>query len=269
MKDDTRQPLEATSLKKRLAIFELIFDNIYNGVKVTDADGYITHFNKPYGRFLGLEPEAQIGKHCIEVVENTRMHIVAKTGKAEINQAHWIKGQNMVVQRIPIKMDGKVIAVFGQVMFKDIKDVRKLAQKLSLLEDKKFEQIGGNTVIRSDFRLIAATNQNLDKMIAGERFRKDLFYRLNVISIHIPPLRERKRDIIPIARHLLHNLAEEATLPQIKLAKETEALLKTYDWPGNVREISNVLELALSALDGETINRTTYPSISPAGGNVS
>jgi len=130
---------------------------------------------------------------------------------------------------------------------------------LRVLEDKEFERIGSNKVIRSDFRLIAATNQNLDKMIAGERFRKDLFYRLNVISIHIPPLRERKRDIIPIARHLLHNLAEEATLPQIKLAKETEALLKTYDWPGNVREISNVLERALSALDGETIEPDHLP----------
>ena len=407
MKDDTRQPPEATSLKNRLAIFELIFDSIYNGVMVTDADGYITHFNKPYGRFLSLEPEIQIGKHCTEVVENTRMHIVAKTGKAEINQAHWIKGQNMVVQRIPIKMNGKVIAVFGQVMFKDVKDVRKLAQKLSLLEskvklyeeelinlrstrytvnsiigrsrainvlkaealraatnqfpvllsgesgtgkelfaqaihhagprklypfvrincaaipkdlieselfgyekgaftgartegkpgkfelahsgtvfldeigdmplemqpkllrvleDKEFERIGGNTMIRSDFRLIAATNQDLDKMIAAERFRKDLFYRLNVISIHIPPLRERKRDIIPIARHLMHNLAEEAALPQIKLAKETETLLKTYDWPGNVREISNVLERALSALDGETIEPDHLPFYFTRGG---
>lgn len=410
MKKVIRHPPEAESLKKRLALFELIFDSIYNGVMVTDADGYITHFNKPYGRFLGLDPEAQIGKHCTEVVENTRMHMVAKTGKAEINQAHWIKGQNMVVQRIPIKIDGKVIAVFGQVMFKDVKDVRKLAQKLSLLEskvklyeeelinlrstrytinsiicrsrainalkaealraatnifpvlisgesgtgkelfaqaihhagprklypfvrincaaipkdlieselfgyekgaftgarasgkpgkfelahngtafldeigdmplemqpkllrvleDKEFERIGGNTVIRSDFRLISATNQDLDKMIAGGRFRKDLFYRLNVISIHIPPLRERKHDIIPIARHLMHNLAEEATLPQIKLAKETEALLKTYDWPGNVREISNVLERAFSALDGETIEPDHLPFYITRGGERS
>ncbi|MDZ7580539.1 MAG: sigma 54-interacting transcriptional regulator [Deltaproteobacteria bacterium] len=387
-------------MKKRLALFEMIFDSIYNGVMVTDAEGYITHFNKPYGRFLGLDPDAQIGKHCTEVVENTRMHIVAKTGKPEINQAQWIRGQNMVVQRIPIKIDGKVIAVFGQVMFKDVKDVRKLAQTLSLLEskvklyeeelmnlrstrytinsivgrsqaidalkaeairaaanpfpvlitgesgtgkelfaqaihhagprklypfvrincaaipkdlieselfgyekgaftgaradgkpgkfeiahsgtvfldevgdmpidmqpkllrvleDKEFERIGGNTVIRSDFRLITATNQDLDKMITGGRFRKDLFYRLNVIPIHIPPLRERRRDIIPIARHLLHNLAQEATLPQIKLAEKTEALLRSYDWPGNVREISNVLERALSALDGETIEPDHLP----------
>ena len=114
-------------------------------------------------------------------------------------------------------------------------------------------------MIRSDFRLIAATNKDLDKMIAGRRFRKDLYYRLDDISIHIPPLRERKRDIIPNARHLLRNLSEEATLPEIKLAKETETLLKTHDWPGNVREISNVLERALSALDDETIEPDHLP----------
>jgi transcriptional regulator with PAS, ATPase and Fis domain len=103
---------------------------------VTDADGYFIHFNKPYGEFLGVDHEAQIGKHCTEVVENTRMHIVARTGKPEINQAHQIKGQSMVVQRIPIKKNGKVISVFGQVMFKDIQDVSRLARKLSLLESK-------------------------------------------------------------------------------------------------------------------------------------
>ena len=174
-------------------------------------------------------------------------------------------------------------------MFKDVKDVGKpgkfeLAHSgtvfldeigdmplemqpkpLRVLEDKEFERIGGNTVIRSDFRLIAATNQDLDKMIAGGRFRKDLFYHLNVISIHIPPLRERKRDIIPIARHLLRNLSEEATLPDINLAKETETLLKTHDWPGNVREISNVLERALSTLDDDTIEPDHLPFYNSRG----
>ncbi|MBW2431521.1 MAG: sigma 54-interacting transcriptional regulator, partial [Deltaproteobacteria bacterium] len=117
-------------------MFELILDSIYNGIMVTDADGFVTHFNKPYGQFLGLNPADQIGKHCTEVIENTRMHIVAQTGKPEINQSHRIKGQNMVVQRIPIWKNGKVIAVFGQVMFKDVKDVGKLAGELSLLESK-------------------------------------------------------------------------------------------------------------------------------------
>ena len=123
-------------LRRRLEMYELIFESIHNGAIVTDADGFITHFNTPYGQFLGLRPDAQIGRHCTEFVENTRMHIVAQTGKAEINQSHLIKGQNMVVQRIPIKQDGRVIAVFGQVMFKDVKDVGKLARELSLLESK-------------------------------------------------------------------------------------------------------------------------------------
>ncbi|UCF95705.1 MAG: PAS domain-containing protein, partial [Desulfobacterales bacterium] len=123
-------------LQKQLEMYQLIFDSIYNGAIVTDPDGCITHFNKPYGQFLGIKPEDQIGKHCTEAVENSRMHIVAQTGKSEINQSHLIRGQNMVVQRIPIKKDGKVIAVLGQVMFKDIKDVGKLARQLSLLESK-------------------------------------------------------------------------------------------------------------------------------------
>ena len=114
-------------LHEKLEMYRMIFDSIYNGAMVTDADGYITHFNRPYGQFLDLEPEAQVGRHCLEAVENSRMHIVARTGRAEINQSHRIKGQNMVVQRIPIKNNGRVIAVFGQVMFKDVKDVGKLA----------------------------------------------------------------------------------------------------------------------------------------------
>ncbi|MEK7374848.1 MAG: PAS domain-containing protein, partial [Thermodesulfobacteriota bacterium] len=124
------------SAGSRLRLLELILDNIYNGVIVTDADGYVIYFNKPYGQFLGIDPDAQIGKHATEVIENTRMHIVAKTGKAEINKPHAIKGQNMVVQRIPIKQDGKVVAVFGQVMFKHVSDVDKLAKELSFLQSK-------------------------------------------------------------------------------------------------------------------------------------
>ncbi|MFH1755658.1 MAG: sigma 54-interacting transcriptional regulator, partial [Candidatus Latescibacterota bacterium] len=120
----------------RLRLLELILDNIHNGVIVTDADGYVIYFNKPYGHFLGIDPEAQIGKHATEVVENTRMHIVAATGEAEINKPHKIKGQNMVVQRIPIKQDGKVVAVFGQVMFKHVSDVGKLAKELSFVQSK-------------------------------------------------------------------------------------------------------------------------------------
>ena len=377
-----------------------ILNSVYNGTMVTDVDGYITHFNKPYGKFLGIDHEAQIGKHCTDVIENTRMHIVAKTGKPEINQAQQIKGQSMVVQRIPIKKDGKVIAVFGQVMFKDVEDVGKLARKLLLLqskvehyeqelmslrstrytldsivggtnvikslkkealraaatqfpvmisgesgtgkelfaqgihhasprklhpfirincaaipkdlleselfgyekgaftgarsegkpgkfelaqrgtvfldeigdlplqmqpkllrvlESKEFERVGGTRIIRSDFRIITATNQNLEEMLADRRFRKDLFYRLNVIPLHVPPLRERKNDITIISKHLLKQLAEEAGLSEIRIDKEADEVLRSYGWPGNIRELSNVLERIVFSLEGDTIHLRDLP----------
>ena len=306
----------------------------------------------------------------------------------------------MVVQRIPIKKDGRVIAVFGQVMFKDVKDVRKLATELSLLEskvklyeeelinlrstrytfdsiigtsqaikslklealraasnqfpvlisgesgtgkelfaqaihhagsrkvhpfvrincaaipkdlleselfgyekgaftgagpngkpgkfelarqgtvfldevgdlplemqpkllrvieDKEFERVGGTKIIQSDFRIIAATNQNLEQMLIDNRFRKDLFYRLNVIPLHIPPLRERKSDILPTARHLLKQMAREANLGEQKIDGEAEKALKNYGWQGNVRELSNVLERTMSTLEGDTIRLQHLP----------
>jgi len=328
------------------------------------------------------------------------MHIVAETGKAEINQTQRIKGQNMVVQRIPIKKGGRVIAVFGQVMFKDIKDVTKLANKLSMLEskvklyeeelinlrstrytfdsiigksqaitilkkealnaatnqfpvlitgdsgtgkelfaqaihhasprklypfvrincsaipkdlleselfgyekgaftgaktegkpgkfeianhgtvfldeigdlplemqpkllraveEKEFERVGGTRMIRSDFRVIAATNQNLEEMLPDGRFRKDLFYRLNVIPLHIPPLRERSDDIIPLVRHFLQQMAQEAALSEIRMDQEAEKTLRKYDWPGNVRELLNILERTLSSIESDTIRLVDLP----------
>ncbi len=128
--------IEPASVEQELESLKLIFENIGEGICVINTDGIITHFNRAYGRFLNLEPDRQIGRHITDVVENTRMHIVAKTGKAEINDRQSIKGQDMIVQRIPIKKDGKVIAVFGQVIFKDAKEVGVLARKLNELESK-------------------------------------------------------------------------------------------------------------------------------------
>ena len=121
---------------RELEFLKLIIDSIYHGVMITDADGYVTHFNARYGSFLGVNPTAQLGKHCSSVIENSRMDIVARTGIAEINQTHRIKDQDMIVQRIPIEQNGKVVAVFGQVMFKDIRDLQNLARKLNMLESK-------------------------------------------------------------------------------------------------------------------------------------
>ena len=392
--------LQKEELLKQLEMYRLIFDSIYNGALVTDEKGYVTHFNKPYGEFLGVNPDDQIGSHCTDSVENSRMHIVAETGKPEINQSHRIIGKNMVVQRIPIKKNGRVIAVFGQVMFKDVRDVRRLATELSLLEskvklyeeelinlrstrytfdsiigssraitslkiealraaanqfpvlitgesgtgkemfaqaihhagsrkvhpfvrincaaipkdlleselfgyekgaftgadpngkpgkfelarqgtvfldevgdlplemqpkllrvieDKEFERVGGTKIIQSNFRIIAATNQNLEQMLIDNRFRKDLFYRLNVIPLHIPALRERKSVILPTARHLLKQMAREANLEEKKIGPEAEKALNNYGWQGNVRELSNVLERTMSTLEGDTIRLQHLP----------
>jgi len=377
-----------------MELYELILDNIYNGVLITDAQGYVIYMNRPYGEFLGLDPQAQVGKHCTEVLEFSRMHIVAQTGREELNQAQWINGQNMVVQRIPIRKDDQVVAVYGQVMFKNAREVGDLAARLSLLqskvemykqelihlratrytfesivgltpaildlkktarraahgdaavlisgesgtgkelfaqaihqasprclhpfvrincaaiphdlleselfgyasgaftgasakgkpgkfelahqgtifldeigelpldmqpkllealEEKAFERVGGTTVIQSDFRLIAATNQNLETLIEKNRFRADLYYRLNVIPIQIPPLRERTADIPLLARHILDQLTQESARPPVTLSDEAEPLLNAYHWPGNVRELVNAMERILLTLEGRTI----------------
>lgn len=385
------------STSKQLLALQLIFDHIHDGACVTDGDGIITHFNEPYGRFLKVDPKAQIGKHITEVVENTRMHIVAQTGIAETNASQSIHGASMVVQRIPIKHKGSVVAVFGLVVFKDIKDVGRLAKRLTeleskvrlyekqlnslrsarysfddiigtspslkqlkkeairaaatnlsvlisgesgtgkelfaqsihnasqrssrpfiqlncaaipkdlleaelfgyskgaftgakstgkpgkfeladkgslfldeigdlpmdmqpkllrALEEREFERVGGNTIIRSDFRLIAASNQDLEAMVERGEFRADLYYRLNVVPLHIPPFRERREDIIRLAKHLLQQIRGAST---VSFTAEAEALLKQHCWPGNGREVNNVIERTLAIIDGSTITAADLP----------
>jgi len=386
---------------QQLKAFQLIFQNIYNGACVTDAKGFVTHFNEPYGRFLGVDPIEQIGKHITDVVENTRMHIVAKTGKAETNASQSIGGKSMLVQRIPIKENGQVIAVFGQVTFKNIKEVGLLAAKLAdlesrvkiyqkelnslrstkysfdsiigetmlllqlkkealqasstnlsvlvsgesgtgkelfaqsihnassrksqpfirlncaaiprdlleaelfgydkgaftgakstgkpgkfeladtgtlfldeigdlplemqpkllrVLEEKEFERVGGNRVIHSDFRLIAASNQDLEGMVARGEFRADLYYRLSVVPLHIPPLRERVGDISLLANHILQQIISESMQPLIEFSQAAETLLKQQTWPGNVRELNNVIERTVAILESDQITPADLPS---------
>jgi len=385
---------EINRLQDKINFYEAVLDNIYNGVMITDPDGKVIFFSKTYGNFLGIDPKAVIGKHCTEVIENTRMHIVAKTGTPEIDHPHRIRGQEMVVQRIPITMDGKVIAVYGQVMFKNVRDVQALAKKLNfleskvefyekeleslrsskytidhivgksesltelkkcalkaamtnasvllmgesgtgkelfahaihhaserrpypfirlncaaipkdlleaelfgyepgaftgagskgkpgkfelahrgtifldeisdlplemqpkllrVLEEKEMERLGGTKVTRCDFRLIAATHENLEKCVEGGRFRKDLYYRLNVIPIQIPPLRERKEDIPVIAEDLIQTFNKDLGTNVTRISPEVIQIFLHYTWPGNVRELANVLERVLYSIEGDTI----------------
>jgi transcriptional regulator with PAS, ATPase and Fis domain len=368
----------------------LLLDQFPNGVLITDPEGYVIFINKPYSRFLELDQKTQIGRHCTEVIETSRMHIVGKTGQAEINMTMVIRGENIVVQRIPIVKDGRMLAVFGLVMFHCLQDFRNLADKLKfleskveiyerelralrqtrytvqsiigesqaqeqlkklvfsaatnkltvlitgesgcgkelyaqaihnagdrrlkpfvrinasaipselleselfgyekgaftgakssgkrgkfhmahqgtlfldeigdlpesiqpkllrVLEEKEFDVVGGTTPVRSDFRLIAATNRNLEAMVEENQFRSDLYYRLNVFRLHIPPLRERPDDILPQAHHFLRDLAEEWSVPTPSLAPETEKILKAYPWPGNSRELRHILQRTMATLE--------------------
>jgi len=380
---------------------EMALDNIEFGTIVVDADGIVTFYSRSYERFLGI-PRAQVlGRHVTEVIENTRMHIVAQTGEREIGWKHKIQGQNMVVQRVPIRDDAaKIIGAVGQVMFRDVAEITELAQKLNLLESKlehyerelehlrssrytfdhiigtsaaieeakrlalkaadgnstvlllgesgvgkelfahaihhtsprrskafvrincssiprelmeselfgyeagaftgasrkgkpgKFElanqgtmfldeigdmplemqakllrvlqereveRVGGTKTLAVDFRLIAATNADPEALVKAGRLRRDLFYRLNVVPIRIPPLRERREDLPGLSRHLLTRLQEEQGVRPLALSPEVLGLFQRYDWPGNIRELTNVLERASYTADGPQIEIEHLP----------
>jgi transcriptional regulator with PAS, ATPase and Fis domain len=391
---------ETNELQEKVRFYETILDNIYNGVMITDPEGKIIFFSKTYGNFLGIDPKGTIGKYCTEVIENTRMHIVAKTEIPEIDQPHPIKGQDMVVQRIPIKLNGKLLAVYGQVMFKNVRDVHTLARKLNVLEskvefyekeletlrsskytinnivgksekivelkrlalkaaktnapvlligesgtgkelfahaihyasdrrphpfirlncaaipkdlleaelfgydpgaftgagakgkpgkfelahrgsifldeisdlplemqpkllrvleEKEMERLGGTRLTKCDFRLIVAANENLDQCVEEGKFRKDLYYRLNVIPIQIPPLRERKEDIPIISENLIQIINKDLGTHVTKISPEVITIFQNYNWPGNVRELGNILERIIYITDGDTIQFRHLP----------
>lgn len=388
------------ALQEKIHFYELVLDNIRNGVMITRPSGEIIFFSRAYGDFLGIDPQKAVGRHCRDVVENTRMEMVAQTGVPEINHPHRIKGRDMVVQRIPIKQNGRTIAVYGQVMFEDVRDVQALAKKLSLLEsklelyekelthlrsskytikniigqsgeltelkklalqaaktnapvlilgesgtgkelfahaihyaserwafpfirlncaaiprdlleaelfgyepgaytgagsktkpgkfelahqgtifldeigdlplemqpkllrvieEKETERLGGTRLIHSNFRLITATHAPLEKMVTEGRFRKDLYYRLNVLPLAIPPLRDRKEDLAPLTHHLIQMLNKDLGTHVLRPEAEVLDRFCQYDWPGNVRELINVLERVLYAIDSDTIRIPHLP----------
>lgn len=379
-------------LKESIEMLEDILNYAYEGYVLVDPEGRIVKMN--YEKLLGIKEEDAIGKPVEEVIENTRMHIVVKTGIKEIRDVQRIQGHDMITNRIPIIKENKVIGAVGTVLFKDISEVRELAHQLldlqskinkykgeieriegtkysfdsiitrnpkmeylkkvgrraaetnstvlitgesgtgkelfahaihrasyrrgepfiaincaaiprdlleselfgydrgaftgarregkpgkfeqalggtifldeigdmpmemqakilRVLESKEFERIGSNKKIAFDARVIAATNENIEEAIKKGRFREDLYYRLNVISIEIPPLRERKEDIEPLAKNILDFLLQEMKLGGKEVSKETMKILKKYNWPGNVRELRNVLERAVNLATGKLI----------------
>jgi len=117
---------------------------------------------------------------------------------------------------------------------------------LRVLQERQFERVGGNTTININVRIVCATQKDLKKEVACGRFREDLYYRLNVVPVHLPPLRERKEDILVLSEHLLHGYATKMKQPVKGLSRQAREMLLHYSFPGNVRELENTLERALS-----------------------
>lgn len=400
MPPTTPAPIPGIGLINKPGFYKSLVDHMQVGVIVADHKGVVIYINETYAKFLEIDPQSQIGKHASELGVNSRLHIVARTGQAEINYPHQLKDRGYLVQRIPIKEKGKLIAVLGLVLFDSASTASNLAEQVSImesklnlyenellslrssrytvdsivgvsssitalkrhilkaaattlpviitgesgtgkellaqaihhassrrpfplvrvncaaipkdlfeselfgyergaftgarqrgkpgkfelahhgsmfldeigdlplemqpkllrvLEEKEFERIGGNRIIKADFRLLAATNHDLEQMLNDKVFREDLFYRLNVVALPIPPLRERKEDILPIAHHLIEQIRNDAGIGPVQLSSDTKAVLLEYDWPGNVREMSNVLERAVFFIENDTIRATDLP----------
>jgi PAS domain S-box-containing protein len=365
--------------KYDIDILETILDYAYEGVTVVDKSGKIIYFNKANEDMLGIKQKDAIGKDIFDVMPHSRLPIVLETGIPEIGDTS-IHSENRIVNRIPIKKNGDMVGAIGMVLFKEIADLKELYEKLNILESKveyykrelenrwtsrytiddiigksetmrnlkrripmvanidssiliigetgtgkelfahaihvncasipkelleaelfgyepgaftgarkagmpgKFEladsgtifldeisdmplpmqaellrvlqekeiiRVGGTKPIKVDFRVIAATNQDPDKLIKENKFRADLFYRLDVIRIDLPPLREIKDDIPLLAEFYTKKFASRTGRAPMKLSPRVARMFKSYEWPGNIRELANVIEQSIiSAKDG-------------------
>jgi DNA-binding NtrC family response regulator len=153
------------------------------------------------------------------------------------------------------------IADGGTLFLDEIGDMGLGAQAkmLTFLEQRTFRRIGGTTTRKVETRVVAATNRNLEAMVAARTLREDLYYRLNAIIVRLPPLRERRRDIEPLATHFLAESARELGRRYTAIAPEALALLERYQWPGNVRELRSIITRAVLLHDGETLLAEQLP----------
>jgi len=392
---------ELDSTRALVRTLEEVLSGAGEWMLVVDANGIVTMISEEYAEFNGTTVADAVGKHVTEVVENTRMHVVAKTGVAEIGERQTIHGRALIVNRIPLRDGDRVIGAYGRVVFKTVEQLRELASKMNLLESKvkyyeeelthlrgarytfgsivgagavitaakeeaerasrtdstvllrgetgtgkelfahaihaagprragpfiklncaavpaelleselfgyeegaftgarrggkpgKFELAAGGTLFldeigdmplpmqakllrvlqekevdrlggtgsrRLDLRLIAATGRNLEEMVGQGTFRADLYYRVNVIPIRIPPLREHSEDLGAIAEAFLARLSADTGEPKRRLSGETLDILRAYPWPGNVRELQNGLERAVAMSPREVLRPEHFPA---------
>jgi DNA-binding NtrC family response regulator len=149
----------------------------------------------------------------------------------------------------------------GTIFLDEIGDIPPSIQVklLRVLQEQQIERVGSTETINIDVRIIAATNQNLEKKIKEGIFREDLFYRLNIISVHIPPLRERKEDIMSLIEFFIDKYSKENNKPKFEISKEAADYLLKYNYPGNVRELENIIERAVVLARGSVITINDLP----------
>lgn len=391
---------ELESVKKLSHTLDTILELAYDGIIVVDEAGRVTMVNNALVQFIGRSRDQIIGKHVSEVLENSRLHEVARTGIPEIGQVQVIRGTPFIVSRLPIIEDGRVVGAVGKVMFRGLAELKEMARRLEnlenqldfyreqltrvsgarytldniissnhlmqrlkvvarqaarststvlllgesgtgkelfahaihyasprrsmpfvkvncaavpenlleseffgyadgaftgakkggkpgkfeladggtifldevgdmapalqakllrVLQDRELERVGGTETIRVDVRIIAASNKDLARMVADGLFREDLYYRLNVVTMVIPPLRERKEDILPLVHHLIEKYNHSLGVRVKGIAPDALAALQEYGWPGNVRELENVIERAMNLDVGDLIGVEHLP----------
>ena len=383
-KDFVVVPDECSNLHK------LVLDNSHLGIVVCDADGIIRYMNKMYAETYDLDRFKALGNHITTYFPNAQIPRVAKTGKADIGVRFSWKGQEAIVHRTPILVNGEVEWVVAEVIIRDIQELKELAAKMHLLEEKvdyykqkireipgtfftlsdmigdspairgikekarkfaqssqpvlilgesgtgkemlahgihssssranelfvrvncasiprdlleselfgyeegaftgarkegkigkfelanhgtifldeigdlpfemqakilrvieyrEIEKIGGSKPLLSDFRLIAATNKDLEELVAKGIFREELYFRLNVLVLKIPPLRDRMQDLPSLSQYFLDTAVDRIPGRDVRLGKEVKKLIQGYSWPGNVRELKNVINFSLNSLE--------------------
>jgi DNA-binding NtrC family response regulator len=158
---------------------------------------------------------------------------------------------------------GKIeIAAGGTLYFDQVQDLSLALQAklLRVVEERRFERVGGTRTFDVDVRFVASSTQDLAEAVGAGRFREDLFHRLNVVRLVLPPLRTRREDILPLAELFLHRERERGATPAARFAAEAVDALRGYHWPGNVRELRSVVERAALYSTGEEVGRSALPS---------
>ncbi|MHB8126361.1 MAG: sigma 54-interacting transcriptional regulator [Desulfitobacteriaceae bacterium] len=375
---------------------DTVINNIYDGIVVVDERGHVTLINQVLADFLKVRPEDVLDKHINKVIENSRLHIVSRTGVPELSEVQNIGDKQYLVSRLPIIKNGVPSGAVGKVVFPQLPEIQELVRKLNALQSKvayyeeelqnskvkqlevmkiigtspimldlkeeihkvsrtnstvlitgesgtgkelvahavhyesernhspfikincaaipenlleseifgyvpgafsganrngkpgrfeladkgtlfldeigdmscrlqakllrviqerEFERVGGTKTIRVDVRIVTATNMDLIKSVAAGTFREDLYYRLNVINFHLPPLRERKNDIELLSAGFIKKLNRILKTEITQISPEVLEIFMNYSWPGNIRELKNVIERAANyAIRGEILS---------------